>query len=812
MMSSATWSRGAQQLSEFLLISIFSVALFGAGGWSIPVLSLLTVLSLLLAVVLIIRPPRFLPWLAIVFVGLAGFALLQLTSLGSVLALVSPKAAEIRATTVGAGAGPVTYETAATARELLKYLLYGLFALGVWDLVQRRGSEHVALGFIWATGMSILLAIGHRGLGMTELFGIVPWKTGPQWPTTTLVNPNHAATLLGTTALVTFGLASRRKRMGLKCVYWALSTACLAASIAQGSTMGIAALSLVLVFEMIIWWRPPEREGWLPWSSAASSLAMLGGAAILGAWLIRKPAFAHQADVKWDGIRDAGRLIVDHWVVGAGRGSFVSIYPHYKRSELNLTFTFPENFFIQHLSELGSILGGMVCLLWIALAVWLLGTWRGSMYRHWIQLAAFFIMLREFSDFATELPAIMFLWIGLLAATHVGRLSSFHVDRAIFRGGLALGTVGIGWAIFAARSNHLPHDLKRLEAVIVSQRSEDELVTARRLAEAHPANGVAWARFALIAEEIAPREALQAVSAAMYLNPTFPDAHVIAGRLLARAGRRAQAMGEFRLAWELAWDEARVASPILRAVRDATELQLVLPRMRDGLTVEPPALLLAARLLQRMGSVDLMQALSDHLPPPDLVERDKDLFRLAALAEALGRPDEGLEYLRMMVERLPTDARAVAELGRALVERGEMDEAKGLLGSLSDAIGREPELGLFRLELAIKTGSETEVMELFDELSIRSSKGSQRVRMTSLVARYMLDQGRPDEALKVLSRMLLTEPSSNELRWLRATAARRLSRPALARRDLEQILERDPSHESARDLLRRLEQGESTPQ
>ena len=84
-------------------------------------------------------------------------------------------------------------------------------------------------------------------------------------------------------------------------------------------------------------------------------------AALGAAWLLRGALTAPNdpwgVQVKLDGMKDVLPLAMDHFGFGIGRGAFVSVYPQYKTSPLQLTFAFPENLVAQFVGEWGVIVG-----------------------------------------------------------------------------------------------------------------------------------------------------------------------------------------------------------------------------------------------------------------------------------------------------------------------------------------------------------------------------------------------------------------------------------------------------------------------
>jgi hypothetical protein len=165
------------------------------------------------------------------------------------------------------------------------------------------------------------------------------------------------------------------------------------------------------------------------------------------------------------------------------------------------------------------------------------------------------LAVHETVDFAVELPGIALPALAVLATLYSRRQSESEPGRRRIRvrGSFFLVPLGLlAGAILAPRFPAAQVDLDRL-----TSRARDagtSLATVVQLGERargrHPAE---YRIPALVAERLArehdPR-ALRWLNDAIFLNPTHPTLHLLAAEILAAAGRKSQALLEYRTAAE----------------------------------------------------------------------------------------------------------------------------------------------------------------------------------------------------------------------------------------------------------------------
>ena len=788
-----------------VLDTLLSLSMVGgvvlAGSWIWPGLHLQAVLGVLIALVIM----RTRHSLGVFELGLAG---MSLVSLAQALPLPSPEflsehARGIRDSAQTRLVVSVAYERQAAFREALKYALYFLTALAVRRHVLRAGIGTVSRRILWTTGASVLFAIAHRALGLTELFGVLAWRQGPEWPSTTFVNPNHAATLFGVACLTSLAARTRDRRPRFRGFFAAIATMAGVACVLQGSHAATFLLGLFLVVGAVL--GAAKRRP----SMGPLGLVTIGAVALLLGLTWSIPALDLALAPKLAGIEDAGQMISDHALFGVGRGSFVTVYPHYESGPLNLIFTFPENIVVQYISEWGVPLGfaGLVVVSWPIVAP----TSVKARDLRWIRMAAAFVLAHELADFGMELPGIMLIFVSLCACLR-SRTSGFRPSSRVFGWSLALAIISsIATTSYLGFRGDLFRDQRRLDELMAApQLGEVDVTEAGRRARRHFANGLVSSKYAYILERTATeptdlREALRIANLAMLTNQSYPDAHLIAGRLLLRLGHRSQGLGQFREAWELAWDGRRIAEQAEPYLRGAGDLEALLPRLDDGITTRPGAALWAAEWLREHEDAETAsKRMATLMPSPELLADLAVLPPLGREARRLALLDLELGYLRRWAELDPTSPEPYLALLRAHVRRDEIEAAEDVLATMRSKAPDPDALALAEFAL-LPTSTTTLAIPQLRRLWA-STSGDLRISLIRKAARLLLDRSQPVDAEQIASEGLLLRPDLMDLRMVRARALEQLGRMAEARRDLQHILRREPEHSQASTLLERWSQ------
>lgn len=99
-------------------------------------------------------------------------------------------------------------------------------------------------------------------------------------------------------------------------------------------------------------------------------------------------------------------------------------------------------------------------------------------------------------------------------------------------------------------------------------------------------------------------------------------------------------------------------------------------------------------------------------PPPVVLEMLKKAndepenfdaqMQVAALYQQIGRPEKMVEFLKRAVKLKPTDADALQNLTRALIETGNKEEAQSTLKQLEKASPKNPAIAELKKQLGSK--------------------------------------------------------------------------------------------------------------
>ncbi|MCP3144199.1 O-antigen ligase family protein [Pyxidicoccus xibeiensis] len=197
------------------LVVLGPLALGGAARWVLWPLVALSGAAAVLAAVGARRQGQSLrfPLLAVPLAAGAVLCALQLVPLpASVLEVLSPEAAGLREFALAPlgldGARPVSLDAPATWRELAKHLAYLLTFLAAVQVCRARRVRERLLAALAFTGAGVaVVGLGQALLGVESLFGLIAWVHARPPLVTPFGNPNHAAGFLGLCATVGLGLA-----------------------------------------------------------------------------------------------------------------------------------------------------------------------------------------------------------------------------------------------------------------------------------------------------------------------------------------------------------------------------------------------------------------------------------------------------------------------------------------------------------------------------------------------------------------------------------------------------------------------------
>lgn len=799
----------AAAVSERLLGATIVAAPLAAGGFRLQVLPVLATLAILAYVTTLYASrrahrPLHLGVLVVGLFVLGVFTMLQAIPLPEgLLAVLSPRAAEVRSF-VGAGpGGPITYEVGATWREAAKLFLYTIVAIVAFERCRATKSLRIVAYPVVIAGLATaLIAVIHRALGIERLFGLIEARGGStSQMLTTFVNPNHAAGFMALAALTSVGLAldeeHRPRRIGLIAVAGLFA----AVSVLVLSKGGVVALVLgVGVFGVAAFSR---RR-----SLGAATPALVGTllAVPIAGVLWRADAVIAEftdertfgLDEKLAAMRDAIPLVLDHTWLGVGRGAYVSVYTAYKTSPLQLTFAFPENLAAQLASEWGLVFGAAALLGLITAIVF-----RVMRAPSWTALGAscgvFAVAVQNAVDFSLEMPGVAVLVAALVA----GAGSKFVSTRRIGlqTSGAVVAAVPVVLLVasiaFAFRGGDLFDDLAAIDE------RPREVLLAR-----HPASALIAARLAYRAEQAEPPDlavAIRLANRAMYLAPTYADGHTLAGRLLVRGGHRRQGFGELRRAWALS-PSARgpLIDQVIALARSPAEVLRAVPRRDEALDIvdEREAARVVTRLVEKK-KPEWGRAVLASLAPIDELDAE-GLTTLALAATRTGTAAYARKILARRLEVTPQDTAARIVLARSWMTERDFTRATKVLAGVEVTEDNAKEVWSLRYRLAMASKDFDAGRKALDELDARVGPTlAGQARLANQRADLERAAGRRGKALEALDAVLARNPSDVSLRMKRAIILFEEGRRSEARVDAEFVLRRQPDHVGAKRLVER---------
>lgn len=776
--------------------------------------------------------------LPLALTALALFALLQAIALpAGLLESFSPKAYALRLFVQdGFSSAPISYEPASSVFEAAKHLTYALIAMAVYHRVaSRRSSSIVAFPIVAAASLSVLIAAAHRLLGLERFLGVVATGRPAREMFTTFVNPNHAAGFLVLATLVTLGKAlSRRQR---RAELLALAVLFAGLVLLTESRGGAAALLFGLVGFVALHQTQSQKPAWLVPGLLGGGILAWGGMV----WGLEQsfPGSASKLHLKDKiaAVADALPMVKDHPWLGIGRGAFVSAYPRYKTSAVQLTFEYPENILVQLITEWGVIVGGLVLLgLGWALARRLSRASGAQQIGALMGVAA--VLLHNLVDFSLEILGVAVPAVAILAAAAVRTIHSRSFAPKPLSARLTAVAVpvlcALGVVAASASMGTLAEDKRQVQTQIdrvLELRRQKKTADVRawtylEIVERHPANAHLAAQMAYLAEISEPPDlerALRWAQRALFLAPAYADGHLMVARLMLRAQRREEGFLEARMAWKLSGADRRMGfvKQIIGLSKSPEELLSAVPRRArlDGKGKTAPAVpaeweLIRAtqallRLKKRDWARDLLLFGAQEISETD----EKTLRQLAATGLSAGVFTLSEHALNLLSKRGPKDAKTYtmqAELYRK-TKRYDL-----LVKTLNEALAKQdmdtvPFLKM-RIHERLRRRALPEARVDLERLRKESSPSPEdRSALAKLEARLERLAGRPAQAVYALDRAVGLLPTDIPLRLARARALKEAGRLTEALADLEYVLAQEPQNRAGKGLLRQVK-SMTTPQ
>lgn len=747
-------------------------------------------------------------WLPVV---LAGVVVLQLIPLPpGVLRVVSPPQAALRdfaLVPLGLDAWrPVAVDVPSTLKALARIVSLGaLFfvalELGRFSAVRRRLFAVLALASAATAvcGFVHLLAGADALFGVKHFYGVVPLLTP-------FGNTNHLSawlTLGGTVALaLALKSPTRDAAIGWAAVA-AVSAAGVFFSFSRGgiglfiATWGLVAVSLVAR-------RSGGMRGSLPWLFITATL-LVAGFLTFEQLVERAETLSSLEKLKatkvelWPMFLSG---VTRYWPLGMGAGGFELGFSPAQTRELSTTFTHPEMVALQWAADFGLPLA-VLCGAFFAWVTWRL--WfatRPHVVENVVLLALLGVVAHDVFDFALELNAVAPAFViiaGLLCALDAGA----ERERAPRGLALALGAAvaACGPMLLVALPGFVGAEKALQSAITEGRRFEDVRAEAVRAIDRHPAD---WVLYANVAQDAArragPREALAWINRVLVLRPEDGASHVAAARALLRLQQPAQALGEYKLAWEKG-DTASLADGLALAVK--------LDALDRVLLDQPGHLEALYRLLRNQRddarALQLLET-AQQFPPSDAVAEEANLLRVRHEAE-LGSSEAALAALDALAPEVANAHDLVMTRVQALTRLGRRDEAAKALERL---LNREPSNVSAALALSDALGAMNRpaaAREVLQRVRPFVSNTAQRSALFQREAALWLLEGRFPRALDALQTASRLEPSSAGLHYRWAEVYERMGSLHSAADEVRRgrLLDSPEGAKSRDEWLRRLE-------
>jgi O-antigen ligase len=269
--------------------------------------------------------------------------------------------------------------------------------------------------------------------------GLIYWRVkSPGWTFGPYVNHNHYAGLMEMLIpLAVAGALPALRRRAPAVVVGAAVLIPVASLLLAGSRGGFLSLlaEILLAAVLVLGWGPRH---------ARRATALAGGAALLAAALLffwmaprhvaerlatladHTPPSEAEREHRWFAARDALRILVDHPALGAGLGSFETVFPRYQSFPSDFRWDYAHNDYAQALAETGAA-GGATILAALGMFFWLaFGNLRERLRQPagWIPFAAALgccgLLVHSSVDFNLHIPANA-AWFAVCVALATGQ-------------------------------------------------------------------------------------------------------------------------------------------------------------------------------------------------------------------------------------------------------------------------------------------------------------------------------------------------------------------------------------------------------
>jgi tetratricopeptide (TPR) repeat protein len=679
---------------------------------------------------------------------LLGITVLQAVPLpSSVTHLVSPANADIwdRALSPlrepGPAWHPISVAPPATRVEVLRGFFYGCVFLGALRVAALEdGKQFLLRVIVFSTVAMALSALAHNAVGAEKVFGIYrprelyAYQAGRFAP---LLNTNHLAAYLNIGACVSLGLLLTRRVMPRALSGSAMLV--LAATSVWQSSRGAAAtlfFGIIVVFGLTLYTKRSlgnSRRG-------ALILAGCAVAATLVVTVALSEARTHLLSrdlTKLTVAKSSLRLVFASPWLGAGRGAFETVFSSVREGVNYITFTNPEDIFVQWFVEWGvpASIAGLALLGWALRPQMVLRAVRPQIGA-WVAIVA--SVLHEIADYHFEVPGIVAL-AAVCAAVAVSSSPTNRIarDRKVPQWArlpalaLALGTVVAAACALPDVSHSLAEERRALAASAVEKTISPavfgELVRASLLR--YPAEPFLPLMGAVRAQTFGEGSVVPWVARALERNPRFGRAHFVLARSLS-GSRAAQARLEYRLAYE--YDvglRSAVVAEAPRVIVDVTSALELVPEGEAGIAMlEALVPALAERLPSTAVALDAELARRTPDATPSLRRRAQ-----AAASDAIDHApwcagnsaclDDAVAATDELIRREPSKCESHVLRARLRIAKGETGPALDALNEATNTVSDPAACKRELIQLAFRVGDNARADAALDQL-VRAGCGT----------------------------------------------------------------------------------------
>ncbi len=558
---------------------------------------------------------------------------------------------------------PFSLSPPSTVFQLMKIFSVSLVFIVVVNYFRDRHRARRLLKVVAWSGLIVaLIGFFSKLFVAKSILGFYPISKGGDFFFSTFINPNHLSGFLVLCAPVALGLSLSGRSRQDRALFGFMALIMGVAVFMSLSRGGMVAMTAAFCFMLLFAATRKSRRlrhtalvqgitaavlvvaGYLAYDAIISELRSIGDIS------------AVEEEVKIQSWADVGPMLLDHAVTGIGTGSYPTVYPRYKTIRHNVTFTHAENETLQFLADYGILIGGLFILTILASFGLALRRARLSLSMGGILAGLFACLLQNQVDFSLETGAVMmvfFTLMGVAAAAalyRAGQPTKFELRWRLSKKfawfmlgvGVVLSVAGT-WYTSKYNLNDLSENLKKLEKYKLASEPYDGSKlgdAAGVMMDHHPSDyfpDLLLGRAYLMGSKPDLKRAIHWLSNSMFLNPTEPQVHRLAGRALFLSGYTEQSLVEYRLA-------ARYDPYLLETT--------------------------SKEVLDLSGNTDYVIRST-----PDT---EKSLLKIAHILNRLGKKKAALKAARMALDKNTASLEALDLLAKLTFEAGNLKEAEDL--------------------------------------------------------------------------------------------------------------------------------------